>query len=325
MTRAPFPLVWDNTMRSAFVACPRKFWWQFGLHNKPMRESIDLHAGGAWAKALEVARYSYYVSHLSSDESQARGVEALVRAYGSFECPPDNPKSLQRLCEAFVYYFQNFPLETDHAQPYIGPNGPMIEFSFATPLYDEAAAEGREEPPLLHPESGEPIIYAGRADMVATYAGAVTIYDDKTTKAIGASWADQWNMRAQFTGYVWAANEMGIPATQVLVRGIGILKTKFTHAEAPAFREPFRVARWHNQVVRDIRRAMKCWEEGFWDTNESDSCSSYSGCMFQQPCMAADPEPWLEANYTKRVWDPVHRAETPAEGRSGDPEPAIPL
>jgi hypothetical protein len=198
----------------------------------------------------------------------------------------------------------------------------MIEFSFALPLWDEeAAAEGRTSgrdppPPLLHPETGEPIIYAGRADMVATYAGAVTIYDDKTTSSIGATWADQWDMRGQFSGYCWAAQELGIPVTQVLVRGIAILKTKFSHAEALSYREEWRINRWRLQVVRDTHRAIEMWKSGQWDTNEAESCSSYGGCMFKQPCMAQDPTPWLEANFVRRKWDPVSRTETLLEGPS---------
>lgn len=299
MTRPPFPLVWDNTMRSSFVSCPQKFQWEFLHHHKPIRLSIHLHTGAAWAKALEVARMAFYVGKESPEAAQAAGLAALIRAYGDFECPPDSAKSLSRLSEAFVYYFLNFPLETDPAQPFMGPNGPMIEFSFALPL-DEG---------LLHPETGDPIIYAGRTDMIATYAGAVSIYDDKTTQSIGASWADQWDMRSQFTGYCWGALQFGIPVTQVLVRGLGILKTKFSHAEALSFREPWRIERWHSQVVRDIRNAMKMWESGIWDTNEAESCSSYGGCLFKQPCSSQDPSPWLEANFIKRKWDPVHRTE----------------
>jgi hypothetical protein len=137
----------------------------------------------------------------------------------------------------------------------------------------------------------------------------VSIYDDKTTQAIGASWADQWDMRSQFTGYCWGALQFGIPVTQVLVRGIGLLKTKFSHAEALSFREPWRIERWHTQVVRDIKNAIGMWERGQWDTNEAESCSSYGGCIFKQPCSSQDPTPWLEANFVKRKWDPVHRTE----------------
>jgi hypothetical protein len=311
-------------MRASFFSCPRKMYWEFMEHWKPIRPSVHLHAGAAWAKCLEVARAAFYCGRAETghrfsdgfsekeviwssepcrdhDEALALelGLAALVVAYGSFECPPESAKSLNRLSEALVYYFSAFPLSTDPAQPYVGSTGPMIEFSFALPLGDD----------LVHPITGEPIIYAGRADMVATYAGAVSIYDDKTTSALGAQWANQWDMRSQFTGYSWAADMYGIPARQILVRGISILKTKIDHAQAISDRPDWRKNRWLEQVKRDIRRAMANWQEGYWDYSEADACSAFGGCIFKQPCMSQDPEPWLKINFARKRWDPVARQE----------------
>lgn len=305
LTRPDFPLVWDNSMRSAFVECPRKFYWEYLHHFKPKGESIHLHAGKAWAHALEVTRRLYYEEGLDPVQCVGAGLEALVIAYGDFIAPERGSgaaKSLDRLVEAFAYYWKAFPLETDPAQPYRTSDGkPMVEFSFALPIDDKR---------LLHPVTGEPIIYAGRADMIATYAGGISVYDDKTTSALGGQWANQWNRRAQFTGYTWAARAYGIPASQVLVRGIAILKTEIKHAECITVRTPHHVHEWHEQFIRDVLRAKKAWEEGYWDLNLADGCSSFGGCMFQQPCMSADPTPWLEGQFIRRVWDPVKREET---------------
>jgi hypothetical protein len=209
------------------------------------------------------------------------------------------------MLEALAYYYQCFPLRDDAVQPYSPPGGqPMIEFSFALPL----------DPDLLHPETGEPIIYTGRADMVATYAGAVSIYDDKTTSQLGASWANQWLLRSQFSGYCWAARQYGIPATQVVIRGISILKTTFGHAQVITHRSQHLVDEWHTQCVRDIRRAIATWKEGYYDANLSDSCSSFGSCQFLQPCQSDNPANWLlGGNFTRRAWNPVTRIETEME------------
>lgn len=300
MSKFPFPLVWDNSMRSALVECPRKFAWEYGRHFKPMLPSIHLHAGGAWAHALETTRRLYYAEGLPPNEAIAAGFEALTQAYGDFEPPPGHAKSLPRLIEAFAYYWQAFPLDRDHVQPYRGKDGkPAIEFSFALPLSDD----------LLHPETGEPLIYTGRADMIATYAGAVCIYDDKTTTALGDSWAKQWNLRAQFTGYAWAAQQFNIPVSQCVIRGIAIQKTQIKHAECVTTRTPQMIDAWYTQIQRDLRRAIAMWREGYWDANFSEACSAFGGCMFQNPCMANDPEPWLKSNFSVRVWNPLTRTE----------------
>ena len=305
LERPDFPLVIDNSWRSAFVECPRKAHWAYLHHFKPRaEESIHLHAGKAWAHALEITRGLYYSEQVAPALAVKAGLEALVHAYGDFQAPERGSgasKSLDRLVEAFMYYWKAFPLETDPAQPFRTSEGkPMVEFSFALPISDE----------LRHPVTDEPIIYAGRADMIATYAGAVSIYDDKTTSALGSSWANQWNRRAQFTGYTWAARAFGIAATQVLIRGIAILKTEIKHAEAITVRTPHHVEEWHGQFVRDVKRAIECWKSGYWDVNLSDACSSYGGCQFQQPCMSNNPDPWLEGQFIRKIWNPITREET---------------
>jgi hypothetical protein len=303
--RPDFPLVWNDSLRSAFVSCPRAAYWEFFLHYKSKAPNIHLHAGKAWASALEAARLAYYGDGLLASEAQALGLHRLILDYGDFQCPErgsGSTKSLDRLIEAFSYYFTAFPLDTDPVQPFQGKNGkPMVEFNFALPI---------DEKRLLHPVTGDPILFAGRADMVATYAGSLSIYDDKTTSALGMSWASQWNRRSQFSAYAWAARAYGIPISQIVVRGIAILKTTINHAQVITVRTPHHVDEWHEQVVRDILRAIECWKEGYYDVNLSEACCSYGGCMFQQPCMSNNPEPWLEGQFEKRIWNPVDRTET---------------
>ncbi len=302
--RPPFPMVIDNTMRTSFVTCPQRFFWEYALHLKQGKNpSVHLHAGKAFASALEGARKAFYSEGLSEMQSIAIGLDILVQQYGDFEAPHNSNKSLPRMIEAYIYYFKAFPLAEDPIQPHIGADGkPMVEFSFALPI----------SPDLTHPETGEPLIYSGRADMIATYAGAVSIYDDKTTSQLGESWAKQWNLRSQFTGYIWAAHAFGIPATQVIVRGIAILKASVNHAQAFTVRTPHMVADWHAQIIRDISRAKAAWEAGQWDRNLADACSAFGGCPFQQACISPDPAPWLtpSAGFIRRQWNPLTHTET---------------
>lgn len=302
--RVPFPLCWDNTMRSSFVECPQKAFWQYFQHFKGGGEiSTDLHAGKAFAAGLETARREFYDNDKDEATAFAIGLDTLCDEYGDFIPPPHKmTKSLDRLIQAFAYYRQAFPLETDPVQPFRKKDGSsMVEFSFALPIEPEI---------LRHPETDEPLIYTGRADMIATYAGALSVYDDKTTSQLGPKWGNQWNRRAQFTGYTWAAQAYNIPVTQVIVRGIAILKTEINHAQAITSRLPHHVGEWHYQLIRDLQRAIQCWKDNYFDVNLSDACGAYGGCMFQQPCMAKDPQPWLETNFIRKVWDPLARTET---------------
>ena len=216
MTTLHFPPTIDSTILANFRSCPQKAFRQYFQHWKPKNESVHLVAGGAYAKGLEVARRAFYEDKRPPDECEALGIGALIQAYGNFECPPDSAKSLERTAGALEFYFDQYPLGVDNAIPITWGDGRRgIEFSFAEPLS------------IFHPETGDPILYTGRSDMVVDFAGGVYIEDDKTASSLGASWSKQWEHRSQFTGYCWGARRIGIPAQGVLVRGVSILKTKY--------------------------------------------------------------------------------------------------
>ena len=298
MIRPDFPSVWDASMLSTFRSCPHKFALSYMAHWKPKTESHHLHAGKAFASGLEAARRAFYEQHASADEALELGIADLLGVYGSFSPPEDSPKSASRMAGALEYYFSQWPLGSDPATPAVLGGRLGIEFSFAQPL------------PLNHPTSGEPLIYSGRADQIVDFAGGVYVEDDKTASQLGASWSRQWDLRSQFTGYCWAARAAGMRVDGVLVRGVSILKTKYDHAEAVTYRPEWQVDRWLEQSIRDIQRAQRCWEEGWWDWSLDHACTEYGGCSLRQVCLVQDPQPILDLNFERRKWDPITREET---------------
>lgn len=295
----PFPSHLDSTMLASFRSCPQKFFREYVQHYKPKQPSIHLHAGAAYARGLEITRRAFYEDHLPSDDSIALGMNALFQAYGDFECPADSAKSLERMAGAFEFYFDRYPLASDSAQPLTLPSGAKaIEFSFAESL------------PISHPVTGDPLIYCGRSDMIAEFANGIYIFDDKTTSSLGASWARQWEMRSQFSGYCWAASRCGIPVNGVLVRGVSILKTKYDTQQAITSRAPWELDRWFYQTCKDIERMISLWRKGEWDYSLDHACAEYGGCIFTQACKSPDPQPWLDLYFEPRIWDPLTREES---------------
>jgi len=298
----PFPIAIDSTMLGAFRSCPQKMFRAYMEHWKPQAESVHLVAGGAFADGIEAARRAFYEENLPAADAVAIGLEALIHRYGDFECPPDSAKSLERTAGALEFYFANYPLGADGAEPVLFPNGKRgIEFSFACPL------------PVNHPISGEPILYTGRSDMIAEAFGGVYIYDEKTTSSLGPTWSRQWDMRSQFTGYCWAAKEFGLNPSGVVVRGVSILKTKYDTQQAITYRSGFEIDRWIDQSCRDIERMIQAWKEGHWDYNLDHACTEYGGCGFVNVCKSAEPQNWLELYFRQRVWDPLARKEITVE------------
>jgi len=301
MTRPPFPTVIDSTMMSQLRACGRKVQLESIEHWKSKYRSVHLHAGAAFARGLEIARERYYADGLPAEESVALGLGALIKAYGDFECPPDSAKSLERMCGAFEFYFANYPLATDSLTPATLPGGKLgIEFSFAEPL------------DLAHPETGDPLLYCGRFDMIGDYAGQLFGEDDKTATQLGPSWAKQWDLRSQFTAYTWGARRLGIKIEGFIIRGVSILKTKYDTQQAITYRPTWQVDRWYEQTIRDLRHFIQMWETGLYDYNLDESCNGYGGCPFRRVCLS-EPERaeiWLRQDFERRSWDPVTRTET---------------
>lgn len=297
--RPPFPSVVDSTILSAFRACPRKFELEYLLHFKPRDPSVHLHAGGAYAKGLEVARTAYFVDGRTHEEAVALGLRALLTFYGDFECPPDSAKSAERTAGALEFYFERYPMDTDAAVPMRLPGGKRgIEFSFAQPLE------------FMHPVTGDPLLYCGRMDMMVDFEGMHLGEDDKTASQLGGSWAGQWDLRSQFTSYVWGAGEGGIKLDGFLVRGVSILKTKYDTLQALTYRPEWQISRWYAQVIKDLTRMRQMWESGEFDYNLDASCDNYGGCLFKRVCLMQDPTPLLAMNFTRRIWDPLNRVET---------------
>lgn len=299
LIRPPFPEVIDASLMAAFKSCPRKAFLEYFLHWKGKDPSVHLHAGASYAKGLEVARKSFYESGMSAQDSVALGVGALLEHYGNFECPEDSAKSATRTAGALEFYFARYPLETDQAVPLTLADGKRtIEFG------------GVEVIDAINPETGNPIQYSWRMDMAVQYQGMKLGEDDKTASQLGASWPRQWDLRSQFTSYVWGSKRNGVELNGFLVRGVSILKTKYDTLEAITYRPDWQIDRWYEQLLRDVGRMQRCWEEGYFDYNLDHACTEYGGCPFRQVCLSRDPDQMLEQLFQRRRWDPVTRIET---------------
>lgn len=291
-----FPNEIDSSMRASFTACPHKFFYEYIWKIAPASPSRHLHAGAAFAKGLEVGRRAFFGQSLSKADSEILGFEALIKAYGDFEVLSDQTKSFADMVGALDYYFEQYPIDTDPIRPLITPLGPAVEFTFAV-----------EIPNTKHPQTGNPIIYCGRFDQLATFQDTLFVEDDKTASQLGQSWANQWELRSQFTGYCWGAKEFGYNVAGAIVRGISILKSGYGNAQAMTYRPQWQIDRWLTQLQRDVQRMIDCWNNGYWDYALDSACASYGSCAYMPLCKSKEPELWLEPDYVTRTWNPLEK------------------
>lgn len=299
MTWAPkFPDAIDSTMIAAYRNCPTEFKHGYVERYRLKGESVHLVAGAAFAAGLEVARRSFFVEGMSPEDASAEGMKALVLSYGDFECPEGESKTLERMMGALEFYFDNYPLTDDRAQVTKLGDRWAVEFSFAIPL------------PYKNPDTGMPLLFAGRSDAVVNYAGGLYIMDEKTTKQLGATWSKQWDLRAQFTGYAWALRTMGYEPAGSMIRGVSILKTKYETQEAIVGQPKWKIDRWEAEMHRTVQAMLRDYANGDWGYDLGEACNHYGGCAFKTCCNGPDPTPWLNSLYEENEWSPLTRLKS---------------
>jgi hypothetical protein len=336
MTETPtFPKSLDSTMVSSYTDCPQKFFLEFCLKLAPIAVSPDLHAGGALASAFEVARKAFYFDGLPQDRAIEMGFAEFTRFWGDYEPPEKHAKTFINCGFAFTEYFNQYSMVTDHLNPIRLPDGrPAVEYTFAIPTK------------VPHPETGEPILFSGRCDLVAELTNnnnAIAVVDEKTSKSIGNSFYRKWGLRGQFRGYAYALREAGINVEYALVRGIALQVTQTQFCEVLVPIADYSLDRWWvatNQKIAEIANRWKYMQgkretvkgmldqgvpipdyqvanhmnavsHDAWTYAFGEPCEQFFGCAFKQLCLSQHPHMSYD-NYERRYWDPL--AKNPTEG-----------
>lgn len=299
LSRAKFPQVLDSTMMLK-SACPTKFFYEHCLNLHPSQKSIHLHAGGAFAHGVEHVRKAFYIKKLPLDECLFEGWREFINYWGDYEAPENSYKDFANVSAALFDYFHQYNPNNDYVQPLIKADGtPAVEFTFSIPL------------PVEHPDTGEPLIYAGRCDMVGKYQNATCIVDEKTTYTFPADWARVFAMRGQFIGYTFAAQYYNMPASMCIVRGIAIQQRSIKHLEAILQFPQWQIDRWYLEMIKKVEYLKRCWQERDMPLNYGDICSSYGGCPMLDLCTSHQPENWY-GTFEVREWNPLNKAEASA-------------
>lgn len=316
-----FPPSVDSTMLSAFASCPQRFFNEFSLRMAPVGISPHLHAGKCFAQALETVRRCVYGQGATLEEALAVALPEFLQGWGTYEPPEGSGAEMKdsiAMWGAVVAYFNYWHPTTDSLTPLMwGPNNePALEFRFAIPTE------------ILHPETGEPIFYSGRCDMVAEYKGMVAPVDEKTSKGIGPGWMRQWLLRGQFMGYVYAVRLHGYECSHAFARGIGILKTEYKFAETPIPFQQWLLEQWWEDVHEKLGRMVTMYERmmndatdansrhKFWPYDFADACNSYGGCSYRELCRSQNKPQWY-SDFARRAWDPL--SKDPSEGSTDLP------
>ena len=303
-----FPTFVDSTLMSDIKRCHRLAYWAWLRHLTVQDISVHLHAGSAYAEGHNAFRQAYYGNDIHIDDALMHGFHTLTKAYADYEPEEkDIQKDWKSTAAAYLDYYREYPPATDFIQPAIIGDKVASEFSFSIPFDGQG-----DTPSVLHPDTGEPIIYSGRLDALMMMGRTLCVYDDKTTKALGDQWAKKWQLRGQFTGYIWAAQQHGYPAKSAIVRGAGMLKTKITWAQAIVHKNSYHIKDWLRTTayhLEEFKRSYGEWQKSgqlhAFPQDLDEGCVAYGGCEMLTLCDVPNPEPFAQTEYRHRSWNPI--------------------
>ena len=301
----PAPITLDNTQLSAFMRCPRYYYYAHVEHLAPARLPEPLGFGLALARGQEVwhAERARGAEFLPALRKAIR--EACIVARDPEWAPEDaddaSPwlfssytRSLETLLRTLVWYADRY--REDAFRVLVAPhtNKPAVELSFSLDLSPS-------------------LVFCGHMDRVGEFGGSVLVGECKhTTGNIGAFYFGSFQHDAQTTGYVWAAKALGLPAVGVVLDASQV---------AVSF------SRFHRDLIHKSEAQLQSWYDTIQIVAQEIQTrlestpytmhafrKNYSACYARGPCpylplCSAPSEDIRRAeiatSFTPRHWDPL--------------------
>lgn len=310
--RLHLPQLVDSTMLNTWRSCNQRFHRMYHEGYHPKGVSIDLYAGGQFADAIHEVRSMVFGKGKSLSDALLIAQAGFFQRWGDIDPPPNKkPKGKDNVWKGVEEYFTRWSPLTDDVQPFTTVDGkPTLEYTFSIPL--EPITSTMEEGGFpAHPSDPElPFVYGWKFDMLGQMKGIVVPLDEKTTSGIGPTWADQWNLRSQFIGYVWALQQAGMDCNNAVIRGIAFLTNEIKLAESIRPYSNTLIAKWYEQLRQDMWRMVRAWHLDYWDYNFGESCTAYGNCPFVAVCESSNPDTWL-SEFEIRHWSPLSHHPDP--------------
>lgn len=288
----------NSSSLSIIQACPRKA--RYLLHEKWQSKSASppLVHGLAVHKALEVfygqpregrtypvnfdeyARLMVHGHDAPEKHFLYDAVAAYIKAAEPLKALPDtDARSLSSGVWVLGHYFKH--RINDEYVTYVDANGPVIERTFETPLFECADLR---------------IVLFGTIDFALKNlaTGHVLCGDHKTTSRFDSNFLNRIKPNHQYTGYIIGAQRvLGIATEDFLVNGVQVLRRPLTNKGGPPTfmrqitkRTDADFAEFTDTVHWAVRSYLGWEAANVWPLGPTDACASWNGCQFHDVCTA---------------------------------------
>jgi len=308
------PLIFDNTMRTLFHSCQRKFyWWKIRGVDYLIKPSYF-----SWGSAWHIIKGYWYMSEgikaePFSKEWKSDATKALLLGLnywdnsGAVDIKLDTRENLIRLWKEYIKVYPNEPFE-------IVKGG--AELGWLWPL-DRAG--GRASKYFL----------GGSLDGYIKWDGfGLMALEEKTTGIwLSDFWISQWSFSSQITGYIWFTKKMlgteevyGCLVNMATKQDTGKAKTGTTpqFARQLETRTDESLKEFEQDWRRDIEDIERSWDRWHWPkTTDTINCTGGIGkspCPYKGMCLSGldkgtlDPLSFPNLTYRREKWEPWKRS-----------------
>lgn len=218
----------DNTALSAYMTCPREYYFSMVLGRRSKGSRTALSYGGLWHRILE--------AHYKTGGDLFRVMEAASKWEGD-PPPPDEYRTPARAWLDYQKYLEEPWTGQKDLEATLGwPDRPMVEIPAAVPL-------GGFDP------------YAGKIDRIFKDSATswAFVEDHKTTSRKDSFYFRQFETSNQMKGYVWLARQL-VPSMKVV--GVRINLCHITKTKTEFERQ---LITYSDQVIDEWYENTKRW------------------------------------------------------------------
>lgn len=286
----PEPIVLDNTKRSTFRQCKKKYFLQHVNGLQSNYGSTAIRYGVCW-HGIQEGFHSYVKEHGWPNQEEIMKALTAGLELGKAKWDKESEKKL------FVDDYKNFNTAVDGFSAY------LEYFKDDSRFVKVLATETKFECPI-EPESDlennllsklPPLIFTGRIDLVVEMDSMIWLQDFKTTGWILNQVISKANRSPQLIGYTYAGKRIldyDIAGCLGSFHHLGSSKSKatglwgnvrFEFRRVPQIYTEGDIEAWKLSFIDTCKDITWCMKEGIW-SESFDNCYQYGACPYLRLC-----------------------------------------
>lgn len=300
----------DNSKRSQFATCPRKYYYSYERNLRPNQGSTALRYGIMWHAGLD-AFYNYISKNGWLHNGEA--LEAAIKAFkDSWEEESegrtfyDDYRTLENCIQSFISYIAHFSYDEGILK--------VVKTERPFKLKMELSSEETEYFPLLTQEG---LAFTGKVDAEILLTGRLWQLEHKTTGQALSIQKKRIHKSPQLIGYTYAGlrlNPVNPPdGSLVSFHHLSSRKSKVTgeygklkieFERTPQIYTDGDLASWRLSFLNTAEMILRSKKRNFWPL-QLDNCRQFGSCSYSLLCEQNAPlgEEITEGFYEAEPWE----------------------